>query len=127
VSITRLLRKAGLNWTRSGEGDHANGVSDPRVGLRLLRLMYETAFAAPAAFVGVGQTRNHLALLQEADWPMVLSHDDARITRQLTTRVPSARLVSGGPQGWSDGVRRIIDMLQLRRWRPCPSRGIALG
>ncbi len=110
--LWRSLCRAGLRWTQSSHCDHVNGVVDPRVGLAMLRWLYEAETDRPVAVLGLGRTQNHLPLLREADAAIIAPHPRPGLTTRLQRLVPKARLV---------GLPRLQqDVLSVARSLVCP-------
>lgn len=98
------LRKAGLSCTLCGRYYHANGVSEPAAGVRMLRELYDRAWGKVTA-VGLGESGPaEAAFLWEMDVPIVVPGETQAPTR-LRRKFPSARFTaSSGPRGWNEAI-----------------------
>jgi len=106
--LFKALHSAGLRCTRGGRYHHATGVADKGLAIRKLRSLYVQEWGKVVT-VGLGDSLNDLALLQEVDIPIIIRNPAAGAATRLRRRVPAARLSKApGPHGWNEAILEVV-------------------
>lgn len=99
------IEASGLMWTQ-GRIFHILGRHDKGRAVSLLKALYEKQYGAVTS-IGLGDSLNDLPMLQAADIPVLVMHDDGShdtridIKELVRTRLP-------GPSGWNEAVLQVL-------------------
>ena len=110
-AVRRILAQLGLRAI-GGRFFHVTGGNDKGSGVEILIDLYRRRFGriVTAAF---GDAANDLPMLQKVDFPFLVRKRDGR--HEPTDQENVAWLAGVGPEGWIEGVRRLLEMMELVR------------
>ena len=115
----RAIEAAGLNWTQ-GRIFHIMGRHDKGRAVGMLIALYRQQYGEVAS-IALGDSLNDLAMLEAADTPVLVRHDDG----SFDTRVAIPKLMKTelpGPAGWNEAVLKLIGRNAGERMREIAER-----
>jgi mannosyl-3-phosphoglycerate phosphatase len=108
--LLKMLRGGGLECTQRARLCHA-GTVRLEIGVQLLRGLYRRAFG-PLLTVAFSDNANAVALLRDADIPLIVQNDRLDVAAVLRL-APMARLTTvGSVSAWVDTILDISDVVQ---------------
>lgn len=108
ADFRQALDAAGLASLQGGRFLHVLGKTDKGLALTRLRRVYEQAHGRPFTVIALGDSGNDVAMLEAADWPVLIrspSHGLPRLQTDQSVTVSH----QCGPAGWNDCVLTLID------------------
>lgn len=102
------IEENGLKWTR-GRYFHVLGAHDKGDGARILKSYYKRLYG-DIVTICLGDGYNDLALLREADYPVLVMKDDGGFEQIYLDGL--IKTGAPGPEGWNKAVTGILDSLE---------------
>jgi len=113
--VEREFQKNGLTLTRGGRLFHLTGDNDKGKAVRLLSRLYKDNRGEEISTIGLGDSLNDLAMLEEVDIPVVVRKKDGSYDRNIIRKLsPRSRKKLHktrdiGPRGWNRAVLDLIN------------------
>jgi len=105
------IESAGAQVLQGGRFMHVSGKCDKGSALRWLNHAYAEADGEPPVSIAVGDSHNDIAMLEAAEHALIVrspAHPPPELSRNDKLTISEAF----GPQGWDEGVRRILTKLK---------------
>jgi mannosyl-3-phosphoglycerate phosphatase len=107
--FTRLAKKRGYQVQRGGRFWHLSAGSDKGQALLFLTALYEMAWQSQVRVIAMGDAPNDLAMLSEADIPILLASPSGQFDPKVAATLPHVRKVSRkSPDAWSRAVLHAV-------------------
>ena len=88
------------------------GQFDKSDALILLRKKYQEFYQEPCKTIALGDAPNDLAMLTEADYPVIIAHPDG-----YKVEIPEHQQVyyskATGPAGWNEAMMMLLNQFNL--------------
>jgi len=103
-ALQHATEKRGMRLTQGGRFFHITGQNDKADAVFLLINAYRQLGRIET--VGIGDGPNDTEFLKLVDHAVLL---DSPVAHQLQKRVPRARVVAAGPEGWSEAINELLE------------------
>ncbi|WP_221798052.1 HAD-IIB family hydrolase [Oceanobacter mangrovi] len=103
------LEAAGLQLTKGGRFYHVMGQADKASGLAFARDFYQHLWDQPVKVVALGDGENDRAMLEAADYPIVIPGEKQTLSIDNPNAVTAPRK---GPAGWNHCIIELLEKLQ---------------
>ncbi|RLG37717.1 MAG: mannosyl-3-phosphoglycerate phosphatase [Candidatus Alkanophagales archaeon] len=107
--ILRLIREAGLNYTKGGRYYHIIGNNDKGRAVHILTELYSKKFK-DVKTIGIGDSLNDLPMLMTVDIPVLVKKRDGTYDMDIE-RIMEGKLLKAegiGPSGWKWAIENIV-------------------
>jgi mannosyl-3-phosphoglycerate phosphatase len=107
--VSKAAISLGLALTRGGRYFHLLGGNDKGPPVALLTTLFHRQ-NSKLFTIGLGDSRNDLAMLQEVDCPILVQKPDGSYDEEIRKQLPGVHLAEGaGPKGWNAAVAALLE------------------
>lgn len=111
-AFTHEAKKAGFGILQGGRFLHILGQCDKGHSMQILKKLYEDYYQKKFALVVLGDSPNDLAMLQQADIPVIVQSPSSDLIN--FSHHSLIKTLTDAPQGWVDGVSAALDKIQIK-------------